>query len=200
MHRGRRVPRTCQFCGQEFQARLDTVKRGHGLYCSTSCASRISNRKHGRSSTRDRVRAGKLDPTYLSWCAMIKRCSDPHARDWPQSGGRGIDVCQRWRDDFRHFLADMGDRPDGQTLDRIEVNEDYQPANCRWASSRVQNLNRRSTIWLDIDGERIAAPDLERRHGFPRGTISGRLRHGWATERLLEPLNEPITRSRGQLV
>ena len=82
-------------------------------------------------------------PVYNSWHAMIQRCTNPRHRSWADYGGRGIVVCDRWRD-FANFYADMGDRPAGTTLDRYpDVNGNYEPANCRWAVKAEQARNKR---------------------------------------------------------
>lgn len=81
-------------------------------------------------------------PTYYSWSAMVKRCTNPAAKDYPDYGGRGITVCERWRA-FPAFLADMGERPTKTSLDRIDVNGNYEPGNCRWATAIEQRANRR---------------------------------------------------------
>jgi hypothetical protein len=91
------------------------------------------NTKHGRYGT----------PTYECWHSMIQRCCNPndHAAQWYSE--RGISVCDRWRDSFEAFLADMGERPEGLTLDRIDNNKGYEPGNCRWATWSQQSRNRR---------------------------------------------------------
>jgi hypothetical protein len=81
-------------------------------------------------------------PTYNSWRAMRARCNYPTHPYYPNYGGRGIRVCERWRF-FAHFLADMGERPAGTTLDRIDPELDYEPGNCRWATPLQQRWNRR---------------------------------------------------------
>jgi hypothetical protein len=91
--------------------------------------------KHGHRNT----------PTYRSWTAMLRRCYNPNWHKYEAYGGRGITVCERWRGKhgFEHFLADMGERPEGKTLDREKVNDNYEPANCRWATQSEQTKNRR---------------------------------------------------------
>ena len=73
---------------------------------------------------------------------MLKRCLQPSHKSFPDYGGRGIGVCSAWRE-FPRFLADMGERPEGKTLDRLDVNGDYAPGNCRWASGSEQQQNKR---------------------------------------------------------
>jgi hypothetical protein len=90
---------------------------------------------------------------------MINRCSNKKVEDFPRYGGRGISVCDRWqgRDGFFNFISDMGDRPNGMSIDRIDVNGNYEPANCRWATQQQQARNQARTVVsvemkLDIEG------------------------------------------------
>jgi hypothetical protein len=84
-----------------------------------------------------------LHPLSPTWSNIKQRCYNVNNKDYKHYGGRGIKVCDRWLESFENFLEDMGDRPDGYSLDRIDNNENYEPSNCRWADKETQIKNRR---------------------------------------------------------
>lgn len=103
---------------------------------ATHVAKRI-NVVHGHTS------GGKRSPTWMAWRSMIQRCTYPSQQSYPRYGGRGIRVCDRWRHSFAAFLEDMGERPEGMTLGRVDNDGHYEPDNCRWETSRQQASNKR---------------------------------------------------------
>jgi hypothetical protein len=110
---------------------------------------------------------------------MRERCSNPNNPRYSGYGGRGIKVCQRW-ESFDAFLSDMGVRPADTTLDRIDVDGDYEPSNCRWASRKVQDLNKRNTRLIEVNGETHSLAEWGELKQVPVTTILGRLSRGWS--------------------
>lgn len=117
--------------------------------------------KHGHA----RNKTVGVTPEYRTWTAMKSRCHSPTNDTYATYGGRGIAVCQRWRDSFEAFLADMGPRPIGASLDRIDGTGNYEPGNCRWATQVVQQNNRSNNVRVRYRGEEVTLKEVARRTG-----------------------------------
>lgn len=123
-------------------------------------------------------------PTHTTWSMMKQRCLNPRAPDFEKYGGRGVKVCERWLS-FDSFLADMGPRPEGLTLDRIDNNRGYEPSNCRWATPTEQQANRRRTVFMTLGTETRPLAQLAKEHGLKPRNVYMRVRYGWTPEQAL---------------
>lgn len=145
------------------------------------------SRKHGHAE-RD-AHSG----AYKAWRSMRQRCLYPSQQSYPLYGGRGITICDRWSS-FANFLADMGERPEGMSLDRIDSNGNYEPNNCRWATTKDQARNRPGrTRLLSHEGETLSVVEWAEKTGIPSGTIRSRIdRCGWSVALALStPVDRP---------
>lgn len=168
-------------CGNETLAAAHNIVSGH----TTSCGCfkreliRIRSTTHGGSVGR------KPSPTYNSWSCMIQRCTNLNNPDFKNYGGRGITVCERWRR-FENFLADMGERPPGLTIERINNNGNYEPGNCKWDTRTVQRNNTRRNRILIYNGKSQCTAFWSIETGLPRQAIYNRVVvYGWTVERAL---------------
>lgn len=124
-------------CGNEHAATTSDLRYGSVQSCGCFLKGHTAaNFRHGHSERHN------SSATYNSWRGMIERCTNPKQPHYRHYGGRGIKFCPQWAT-FENFLADMGERPEGKTLDRINVDGNYEPSNCRWATTTEQALNTR---------------------------------------------------------
>lgn len=148
-------------CGAEKIVRGVHLRSGRQVSCGCHKAEAARQRmtKHGNAPRTGESR------TYSIWKNMIQRCTNENNDRWPDYGGRGVKVCERWHS-FANFLADMGEAPAGLTLDRRETDGDYEPGNCRWADWRTQMRNKRNNVWVEIDGARMVREDARKMLGL----------------------------------
>lgn len=168
--RHKKVAWTCRCdCGTEVSVMAGDLRRSDTRATrSCGCLQRertsTANGKHHQSATR----------AYAVWRQMWARCTKPTDPGYAHYGGRGIGVCERWSS-LEAFVADMGEPPDGRTLDRIDNDGPYSPENCRWATSAEQARNKRSSRYVMLDGERLVLADAAARLGIHRSTLARRL-------------------------
>lgn len=145
-------------------------------------------------------RAGNASPEYKTWLGMKRRCYDPRSKDYPNWGGRGIVVCERWRNNFEAFLEDMGQKPSAEhQIDRFNPNGPYSPDNCRWVPPSTQGAeNRRTIIPIVIDGMPFPSISAACRHfGVNKTAVSYRVKAGIPIETAIKETGRlPARRSR----
>lgn len=174
----------CQ-CGGTSTPAAQDLRRGSTKSCG--CQIKLSlvlaNTTHGH--TKD----GKASPENTAWQSMRARCSNPNRKDYARYGGRGVAVCDRWRESFENFLVDMGPKPTPQhSLDRINVNGNYEPGNCRWATMEEQARNKRTNVIVEWNGKKKTVVEWAEQVGVNYITLWHRIvKRGW-------PINEAMTR------
>lgn len=169
-------------CGTVRRVYLSGVRRGDSISCGCykrECNSKTAhhwNRTHGMSTT----------PEYNTWASMKKRCHNPNHKNFSEYGARGIYVCDEWRKSFAAFYADMGPRPQGYSLERINNTGPYCKENCIWATPTTQSRNRRNVRLLDVDGEKLTIGEVAQRYGVNYQTLY------WRIVRAQLPVSEAI--------
>lgn len=164
-------PLSGSFC--EFLCDCGNLHRMNKKHFGTIKSCGCHRKKHGMSQT----------GMYMAWNAMIERCCNPNCEAFKHYGGRGISVCERWRD-FRNFLADMGERPAGMTIERENNDGNYEPGNCRWATMKEQGRNKRTTRILTHNGRTMPLMDWAEELGVSCATIHNRIQR-WGLEAAL---------------
>lgn len=164
-------------CGNETVSTGSNLRSGRTNSCGCYHKEVVSKaqKTHGMSKTQ----------IYVLWEGMIRRCSNPGHERFASYGGRGISVCERWKD-FKNFFEDMGQNPVGMTLDRIDNNLGYSPENCRWATHTQQARNKSNNAFLTYQGRTLCHAEWAEELGVSQGILSARVRRGWSDERVIK--------------
>lgn len=162
---------------------------------SCGCLGRETRAENGVKSGRAQAHPfskSAMTPEYRTWEAMNARCHNKEAKGYTNYGGRGIVMCQSWRVSFQQFAVDMGPRPAGHSIERIDNNGPYAPDNCRWATRTEQANNRRNTVRITANGATRTLADWSRITGLAWHTIYNRLVSGWTGA---DAVNTPLAGS-----
>lgn len=168
---------SCSCGNKKVIAHVDLTS-GHTRSCGCFKSEETSKRnyKHGLTYT----------PAWRSWNSMTDRCYSPSSSAYYKYGAEGITICDRWRgsNGFNNFIADMGERPEGHSIDRIDGSKGYFPENCRWADAYQQSNNQKSNVKVTYKGRVYNVSQLMRKFGVytKAGTYYGRLSRGWDVE------------------
>lgn len=167
-------------CGNFWTVLGHNLKNGHTKSCGCLSAelASVRNRTHGQN------RRGLTTRTYSVWRGMMQRCYYKKHKGYKYWGGRGIKVCERWHK-FENFFADVGDIPEGLTLDRKDNEGDYEPGNWRFATVQEQSNNRRSNHWLTQKDVTKNITQWAKELGINPKTLGNRVYNGWSEERAL---------------
>ena len=173
-------------CGKETIVQRNHLRSGHTKSCGCLWVKNLKEMHitHGANV------GGEVKPEYLAWCHMKSRCTNPNVERYPEYGGRGIKVCERWlgENGFANFYSDLGDKPTpNHSLDRYpDVNGDYEPANVRWGTDEQQSRNKRNNHFYEYMGERMIAVDWAKRLGVTKGAIQNAIKRGKTFQEVVE--------------
>lgn len=162
-------------CGNTCTVNLVSLRRGD----TKSCGCMV--KKHGMYYGED----GKKTRIYQTWEDMKSRCRNPNRKGYSNYGGRGIRVCEEWLADFNTYFAWCKENgyTDSLTLDRIDVNGNYEPSNCRWATGKEQCNNKRNNVNIEHDGVTKTVSEWARIHNLTSSVLGMRIKRGWDTSR-----------------
>lgn len=163
-------------CGNKKRLRGNHLERGEITSCG--CFRKTFKMTHGHTAM------GHASGTYGSWASMVDRATNPNNKRFKDYLGRGIGVCDRWLS-FENFLSDVGGRPNGTTLERIDNNLGYFPGNVKWATRSEQQRNRRTNHLVTFKGETHCIAEWAELVGLRFSTLFTRLKRGWSEERAL---------------
>jgi len=190
--RGRFASWLCRCtCGAEVVVAGDNLRRGKTKSCTQN--GHYFKKPDKSSST---APTAQFPKEYNTWRMMHYSCENPNIHGYADYGARGITVCERWGD-FKNFMMDMGRKPDPKfTIDRVNSDGNYEPANCRWVSKADQQRNKRNTLYVTYKGKRIAFCEIIKELSLSRPTVYSRLRSGWTLEAALATAHMPSGRPR----
>jgi hypothetical protein len=165
-------------CGVEIETAGGNLRAGRVTSCG--CLLRKQRAKnattHGRTGTKE----------HKAWTSVIQRCQNQKNPGYSGYGGRGIEVCDRWKNSFENFLTDMGEAPSkALSIDRIDNDKDYEPSNCKWSTRLEQQSNLRSNIYFAHDGLKLHLSEWARRLSISIKTVGTRRARGWSIEEAL---------------
>ena len=171
-------------CGALVRLLASALRSDHTQSCGCLQKERasIANTRHGKTRT----------PEHRIWAKMRQRCHNPKSKDFKNYGGRGITICERWSL-FENFLADMGERPAGLMLERINNERGYSPENCKWATRIEQNSNTRQNRYWTFNGRTMTTSQWAQSMGIDDTIFHKRVYRGWGIERIL---TQPVRASR----
>ena len=161
-------------CGKKIRVKANSLLSGNTSSCGCGRIEAIT--KHNQTGT----------PLFNVWRNMIERCTNPNYKTYKDYGGRGIKVCDEWRE-FEPFYtwSISNGYGKGLSIDRINVNGNYEPSNCRWATAKQQSRNRRDTVFIEVNGVRKSISDWADALGVKRNTLYWRYSEGWSPKEIL---------------
>ena len=172
----------CPFCTQEFECRISYINCGHTKSCG--CLKKITGFNLGKSQIKHNM---SHTSEYIAWQQLKKRCCVKTDIQYKNYGNRGIRVCDRWLESFENFYEDMGPKPSPElSIERINNDGNYCKENCKWGTEEEQNSNRRTSRYLELDGEKRTVTSWCKKLNIAKTTLFNRLNRGWSVEKALK--------------